>query len=166
MNFISSTLSLLVSTLLLRLTISNIDAQMMIKKRNAISLSPILSAFDSPGSATQWFHMADRLDGYGNYPFNNKDNYQGYNSTKTWICYLPDTRDANLAAGGINGGYGGYGGNGGLRQYYGYWQPDYQGQRNRGYGYYTNSNYYGLPRPQYGRSGQYVDAIRSYRGYD
>ena len=55
--------------------------------------------------------------------------------------YYPPT--TNVLGGGY-GGYGGYGGNGGLRQYYGYWDPNYVGRRNRGYGYYENSNTYGF----------------------
>ncbi|TMW48061.1 hypothetical protein DOY81_006852 [Sarcophaga bullata] len=56
--------------------------------------------------------------------------------------YYPPT--TNVLGGGGYGGYGGYGGNGGLRQYYGYWDPNYVGQRNRGYGYYQHSNTYGF----------------------
>ncbi|KAI9587118.1 hypothetical protein GQX74_002965 [Glossina fuscipes] len=86
-------------------------------------------------------------------------------SQSSRLYYAADARETNLAER-TSKGYGGYGGNGGLRQYYGYWQPDYQGQRNRGYGYYTNTDYYGLPRSQHGTRGQYINALRNYRGYD
>lgn len=39
------------------------------------------------------------------------------------------------------GGYGGYSGNGALRQFLGYWYPDYLGQRNRGNSDYGNNGY-------------------------
>uniref|UniRef100_A0A1A9VF92 Uncharacterized protein n=1 Tax=Glossina austeni TaxID=7395 RepID=A0A1A9VF92_GLOAU len=81
------------------------------------------------------------------------------------LYYPADARETNYP-GRASKGYGGYGGNGGLRQYYGYWQPDYQGQRNRGYGYNTNTDYYGLPRSQQAARGQYINALRNYRGYD
>ncbi|XP_060654080.1 prisilkin-39 isoform X1 [Drosophila nasuta] len=60
--------------------------------------------------------------------------------------YYPTTNILGTAG---YGGYGGYGGNGGLRQYSGYWQPDYTGQRNRGYGYYRQTDRYGLPPGQW-----------------
>lgn len=83
--------------------------------------------------------------------------------------YYPTTNILGTAG---YGGYGGYGGNGGLRQYSGYWQPDYSGQRNRGYGYYAQTDRFGLP-PMRERDYNYRDRGQSYggggggyRGYD
>ncbi|KAL9909360.1 uncharacterized protein ACN427_004566 [Glossina fuscipes fuscipes] len=165
MNFVSSALPLLVSTLLLCLSNSSMDVPT--RKRSALFLSPISADLDAPRRSTQWFPTADRVEDYGNYPFNSRGNYQAHNPTVTCsrLYYAADARETNLAER-TSKGYGGYGGNGGLRQYYGYWQPDYQGQRNRGYGYYTNTDYYGLPRSQHGTRGQYINALRNYRGYD
>uniref|UniRef100_A0A1B0A2F1 Uncharacterized protein n=1 Tax=Glossina pallidipes TaxID=7398 RepID=A0A1B0A2F1_GLOPL len=167
MNFISSGLPLLVSTLLLCLSNSSMDVQTTTRKRNALWLSPISPILDAPRRATPWFPTSERLEDYGSNPFNNRGSYQARNPTVTCsrLYYPADARETNLP-GRASKGYGGYGGNGGLRQYYGYWQPDYQGQRNRGYGYYTNTDYYGLPRSQQAARGQYINALRSYRGYD
>ncbi|XP_070142081.1 keratin-associated protein 19-2 isoform X1 [Drosophila kikkawai] len=93
---------------------------------------------------------------------------QGYGSTNYYPSqgyypssgYYPTTNILGTQGGGY-GGYGGYGGNGGFRQYSGYWQRDYQGQRNRGYAYYDDTDRYGLPLSRdrgYGSS--------SYRGYN
>lgn len=55
-------------------------------------------------------------------------------------------------------GYGNYNSNGALRQFLGYWYPDYLGQRNRENSYYGNNDYYGLstrisqPSNRYGTS--------------
>ncbi|TDG47127.1 hypothetical protein AWZ03_006392 [Drosophila navojoa] len=80
--------------------------------------------------------------------------------------YYPTT---NILGTSGYGGYGGYGGNGGLRQYSGYWQPEYSGQRYRGYGYYRNTDRYGLPiareRDYYRDRGSY-GSYGGYRGYD
>lgn len=119
------------------------------------------------------------LLGYGNtgyYPnYNRPGYYPNYNyntgyypsvgkypSTGTYYpnnnYYPPSGPGTNiLGGGGGYGGYGGYGGNGGLQQYYGYWNPSYTGQRNLGYGYYSNTDQYGLPK--YTTNSQY------YRGY-
>ncbi|XP_022222775.2 prisilkin-39 isoform X1 [Drosophila obscura] len=92
--------------------------------------------------------------------------------------YYPTTNI--LGSQGGYAGYGGYGGNGGLRQYSGYLQRDYQGQRNRGYGYYENTDRLGLPEHRqqspdrsYGYSGYGSSngsgsnyGSSSYRGYD
>ncbi|XP_015043111.2 prisilkin-39 isoform X1 [Drosophila pseudoobscura] len=88
----------------------------------------------------------------------------GYPSTGG--SYYPTTNI--LGSQGGYAGYGGYGGNGGLRQYSGYWQRDYQGQRNRGYGYYENTDRLGLPehRQQTPDRSYGYGSSSSYRGYD
>uniref|UniRef100_A0A1B0G365 Uncharacterized protein n=1 Tax=Glossina morsitans morsitans TaxID=37546 RepID=A0A1B0G365_GLOMM len=157
MNFISSALPLLVSTLLTNELVASVSENIVPSPQK---IPQILNS-DS------WFPTPERLEDYGNNPFNNRDRYQAHNPTMTCsrLYYPVDARETNLP-GRASKGYGGYGGNGGLRQYYGYWQPDYQGQRNRGYGYYTNTDYYGLPRSQQAARGQYINAVRNYRGYD
>ncbi|XP_053953196.1 prisilkin-39 [Anastrepha ludens] len=92
----------------------------------------------------------------------------GYTYGSTGTGYYPNTGTGTNILGG-NGGYGGYGGNGGLNQYYGYWNPNYAGQRNRGYGYYANTDRYGLPRYDGGYNDRpYVGRgiYGAYRGYD
>uniref|UniRef100_W8BT41 Prisilkin-39 n=1 Tax=Ceratitis capitata TaxID=7213 RepID=W8BT41_CERCA len=92
----------------------------------------------------------------------------GYNYGSTGTGYYPGTSTGTNILGG-NGGYGGYGGNGGLPQYYGYWNPEYSGQRNRGYGYYANTDRYGLPRYDGGYNDRPYDGrggYGTYRGYD
>ncbi|XP_013116141.1 prisilkin-39 isoform X1 [Stomoxys calcitrans] len=104
------------------------------------------------------------------YPYSSTSwNNAGYNPSST---YYPST-GTNILGGTGNGGYGGYGGNGGLRQYNGYWNPNYVGRRNLGYGYYKNTDRYGLPKlvkeHRYGGGGgrQESDQVpHSYRGYD
>lgn len=59
------------------------------------------------------------------------------------------------------GGVGGYGGNGGFSQYMGYNNPNYNGQRNLGYGYYRNSDSYGFTPS---RDLNYLSGT-GYRGY-
>ncbi|XP_067647455.1 keratin-associated protein 19-2 [Eurosta solidaginis] len=95
----------------------------------------------------------------------------GYYPTNTGAAaggYYPGSQGTNILGG--NGGYGGYGGNGGLNQYYGYKNPLYSGQRNRGYGYYKNTDRYGLPRYDGGYNDRPYVGGRSvygaYRGYD
>ncbi|EDV40343.1 uncharacterized protein Dana_GF10461, isoform A [Drosophila ananassae] len=97
----------------------------------------------------------------GYYGSSNVYSSQGYvpnNYYSGSSSYYPTT---NILGTQGYGGYGGYGGNGGLRQYSGYWQRDYQGQRNRGYGYYSDTDRYGLPQSRNRSYGSY-----SYRGYD
>ncbi|XP_058986391.1 prisilkin-39 isoform X1 [Musca domestica] len=99
------------------------------------------------------------------YPSSGWNNAGSYYPTNT---YYPSGTGTNILPG--NGGYGGYGGNGGLRQYSGYWNPNYHGRRNLGYGYYKNTDRYGLPKlkskAQY-TSRQDADCMpHSYRGYD
>lgn len=99
----------------------------------------------------------------GSYPTTNVGS--GYYPTNT---YYPSTGSGTNILGGGNGGYGGYGGNGGFRQYSGYWEPNYMGQRNRGFGYYTNTDLYGLPKANSDRYAS-IDRNRmpnSFRGYD
>ncbi|KAH8361639.1 hypothetical protein KR084_012010 [Drosophila pseudotakahashii] len=100
----------------------------------------------------------------GSYGYGSSNYYptQGYNYYST--SSYPTTNILGSQGGsGYNGygGYGGYGGNGGLRQYSGYWQRDYQGQRNRGYGYYDDTDRFGLPSS---RDRGYSSS--SYRGYN
>ncbi|KAH8270606.1 hypothetical protein KR018_012220 [Drosophila ironensis] len=101
---------------------------------------------------------------YPNTGYYGSSNYytnQGYGSNYypgSGGGYYPST---NILGTQGYGGYGGYGGNGGLRQYSGYWQRDYQGQRNRGYGYYSDTDRFGLPV-----SGDRSYGSYSYRGYD
>ncbi|XP_017485200.1 PREDICTED: prisilkin-39-like [Rhagoletis zephyria] len=109
----------------------------------------------------------------GGYGYNYGSTGTGY-SPSTGTGYYPNTgtgyypnTGTNILGG--NGGYGGYGGNGGLNQYYGYGNPLYAGQRNRGYGYYADTDRYGLPRYDGGYNDRpYVGrgAYGSYRGYD
>ncbi|KAM7357187.1 uncharacterized protein ACRADG_002658 [Cochliomyia hominivorax] len=89
----------------------------------------------------------------GKYPVTNTGTYYPNSN------YYPTTGTGTNILGGGYGGYGGYGGNGGLQQYYGYWNPNYTGQRNLGYGYYTNTDQYGLPKYSTDR------VSYSYRGY-
>ncbi|XP_037935453.1 prisilkin-39-like [Teleopsis dalmanni] len=105
---------------------------------------------------------------YPNVYYNNPGSY--YPSTSG--TYYPTSgyypTGTNILGG--NGGYGGYGGNGGLGQYYGYWNKDYTGARNRGYGYYTDTDRYGLPTRDrsdyYGREMDRDYGRGSYRGFD
>ncbi|XP_065360133.1 uncharacterized protein LOC135954016 [Calliphora vicina] len=100
----------------------------------------------------------------GKYPITNNGGYYPNNN------YYPPTTGTgtNILGGSGYGGYGGYGGNGGLQQYYGYLDPNYSGRRNLGYGYYTNTNSYGLPKTtndHYG-SRERDRVTYSYRGYE
>lgn len=118
--------------------------------------------------------------GTGYYPSTNYGNSGYYPSTGAGVggsgYYYPSSGGAYypttniLGSSGGYGGYGGYGGNGGLRQYSGYWQPDYNGQRNRGYGYYSQTDRFGLPPAarERDRDYNYRDRVYGggYRGYD
>ncbi|KAI8126274.1 hypothetical protein CVS40_3617 [Lucilia cuprina] len=98
----------------------------------------------------------------GKYPITNTGGYYPNNN------YYPNTGTGTNILGGGYGGYGGYGGNGGLQQYSGYWDPNYSGRRNLGYGYYRNTDIYGLPKAtsdQYG-SRERDRVSYSYRGYE
>ncbi|XP_073837471.1 uncharacterized protein isoform X1 [Musca autumnalis] len=100
--------------------------------------------------------------GYPNAGWNSGGSYYPTNT------YYPSGTGTNILGG--NGGYGGYGGNGGLPQYSGYWNPNYHGRRNLGYGYYKNTDRYGLPKltkaASY-NSHQESDCIpQSHRGYN
>uniref|UniRef100_A0A6P4F1P5 Prisilkin-39 isoform X1 n=1 Tax=Drosophila rhopaloa TaxID=1041015 RepID=A0A6P4F1P5_DRORH len=95
----------------------------------------------------------------GGYVSSNYYPSQGYGSVNYYPTSSYPTTNILGSQGGGYGGYGGYGGNGGLRQYSGYWQRDYQGQRNRGYGYYDDTDRFGLP---YSRD----RASNFYRGYN
>uniref|UniRef100_A0A1L8EIS6 Putative secreted protein n=1 Tax=Haematobia irritans TaxID=7368 RepID=A0A1L8EIS6_HAEIR len=102
------------------------------------------------------------------YPYSTTYGNAGYYPSST---YYP-TSGTNMLGGTGNGGYGGYGGNGGLHQYYGYWNPNYVGRRNLGYGYYKNTDRYGLPKlikeHRYNSARQETEGMtsRSCRGYD
>ncbi|XP_017058870.1 prisilkin-39 isoform X1 [Drosophila ficusphila] len=116
-----------------------------------------------PGYNTNYYGSSGYYpgSGYGStyYPSYGTNTYystQGYNYPTS---SYPTTNI--LGSQGGYGGYGGYGGNGGLRQYSGYWQRDYQGQRNRGYGYYDDTDRYGLPLSRDRAYGS-----NSYRGYN
>ncbi|EDX09321.1 prisilkin-39 isoform X1 [Drosophila simulans] len=122
-----------------------------------------------PGYNTNYYGSSGYYpgSGYGSttyYPNQGSYGSAGYYPTQGYNYYstssYPTTNILGSQGGGY-GGYGGYGGNGGFRQYSGYWQRDYQGQRNRGYGYYDDTDRLGLPISRdrsYGSS--------SYRGYN
>ncbi|EDW69723.2 prisilkin-39 isoform X1 [Drosophila virilis] len=119
----------------------------------------------------------------GYYPGNTYNGGSGYYGNTGGSGYYPSTGGSYYPSTGGSGyypssgyypttnilgtaGYGGYGGNGGLRQYAGYWQPEYSGQRYRGYGYYQDTDRFGLPpareRDYYRDRSNYG----GYRGYD
>ncbi|KAH8378757.1 hypothetical protein KR009_001231, partial [Drosophila setifemur] len=101
---------------------------------------------------------------YPNTGYYGSSNYypsQTYGSTNYYPNSGYPTTNILGSQGAGYGGYGGYGGNGGFRQYSGYWQPEYQGQRNRGYGYYSDTDRFGLPMSRDRSYGS-----NSYRGYD
>ncbi|XP_037719921.1 shematrin-like protein 1 isoform X1 [Drosophila subpulchrella] len=116
------------------------------------------------GSSSSGFYPST---GYGSatyYPNQGSYGSSNYIPTQGYPQYYSNsypTTNILGSQGGGYGGYGGYGGNGGLRQYSGYWQRDYQGQRNRGYGYYDDTDRFGLP---FSRDRGY--GSNSYRGYN
>lgn len=105
--------------------------------------------------------------GYPNYNYNGGGGYNGYNGFGGNNGGYGGNNGGynglgtNFIGQGGYGGYGGFGGNGGLPSYYGYNTNDYYGNRNIGYGYYSNTNLNGFPRTYTSPS-----IISGYRGYN
>lgn len=96
-------------------------------------------------------------NGYGGgYNGYNGGGYGGYNGGGGYY------QGSNQLGGfGGYGGYGGYSGNGGLPSYLGYYDQDYQGHRNLGYGYHRGTDAFGFFRPR-----EPIPRVNGFRGYD